>query len=293
MRRRLLVAGALLAAVLAVGLEAASAGWLAGEVALAQQPPPGPAPTEDRVGFPDGYQDSYKVMFVFDRPDNKQVRVLYGNDQAAAAKPGSRPGTAFPYGSILLMETYRAKVDGAGNPEFDAGGRYQRDELTGIFVMRKEPGFGEAYQVQRSGEWEYVAFRPDRTYSSPPQNTNACALCHQDAGATRDWVFRATGAHYGETGALPQTPAGLAQLGRVPMRSYLFLPETITVKKGATITWINEDAPAHTVTADDGTWDSGRLAWGDTWKRTFEAAGTFAYHCALHGPMKATVVVEE
>src|SRR5688572_24367229 len=134
-------------------------------VATAQQPPaPGPAPTEDRVGFPEGYQETDTVMFVLDRPDNKQVRVIYGNPQAASATYGE----PFPYGSIMVMETWSTKKDEHGNALLDESGRYQRDALQGIFVQRKEPGFGEGYGVQRSGEWEYVAFRPDRTYSSPP-----------------------------------------------------------------------------------------------------------------------------
>jgi len=61
-----------------------------------------PAPEVDRVGFPEGYRDNYFVLYVFDRPDNRQVRVIYGNEAAARA----RPGEPFSYGSILVMETY-------------------------------------------------------------------------------------------------------------------------------------------------------------------------------------------
>src|SRR5262245_18966447 len=48
--------------------------------AIQQQPAP-PAPTEDRVGFPDGYNTdpSWSVYYTFDRPDNKQVRVIWAN----------------------------------------------------------------------------------------------------------------------------------------------------------------------------------------------------------------------
>jgi hypothetical protein len=140
-------------------------------------PTPGPAPKTDRVGYPEGYQENF----------NKQVRAVYANDKAMQVKDGQ----PFPYGSILVMETWRTKQDAAGNIEKDANGRYVRDTLTGIFVMRKEPGFGTDYQQQRTGEWEYVAFRPDKTYSSPPERTNACAACHlQVSDASKDWVAR-------------------------------------------------------------------------------------------------------
>lgn len=156
--------------------------------ATAVPPTPGPAPKTDRVGFPEGYDKNYKQFYVFDREDNKQVRAVFANDKAASVKDGQ----PYPYGSILVMETWRTKQDAAGNILKDANGRYQRDALTGIFVMRKEPGFGVDYDKQRTGEWEYVAFRPDKTYSSPPDRTNACAACHlQTSDTGKDWVVRA------------------------------------------------------------------------------------------------------
>ena len=291
MNRALLVMGLLLAST--------AGAWSAlsrdsspprGTVWAAQATPvPKPASTEDRVGFPDGYETDYRLLFVLDRPDNRQVRVIYGNEQAASAKPGE----PFPYGSILVMETWRARQEPEGVVLRDENGRFQKDQLTGIFVQRKEPGFGEAYLTERSGEWEYVAFRPDRTYSQPPQNTNACARCHQDAGATRDWVFRMDLFFQNRSGAVPTAPPGLVQAGRALMQDYLFLPETITVKRGATLTWSNEDEAVHTVTSDDGSFDSGRLGLGATFSHTFDRAGIVSYSCIIHPPMKATLVVEE
>jgi hypothetical protein len=255
--------------------------------ATAQQPPPGPAPTEDRVGFPEGYRETYTVMFVLDRPDNKQVRVIYGNGAATSGTYGE----PLPYGSIMVMETWSTRKDEQGNVVFDANGRYDRDVLQGIFVQRKEPGFGEAYGVQRSGEWEYVAFRPDRSYSSPPQNTNACAACHQDAGKTRDWSFRTDLFFLGKSGAVPIAPPGLVEAGRALVAQYQFLPGTATVRKGTTLTWTNEDEAVHTIVADDDSFSSGRLGLGATFSHTFEAVGTVGYTCTIHPSMKAQVVV--
>ncbi|MCC6175672.1 MAG: cytochrome P460 family protein [Chloroflexi bacterium] len=256
-------------------------------LATAQQPPPGPAPTEDRVGFPEGYRETYTVMFVLDRPDNKQVRVIYGNSAAVSGQYGA----PFPYGSIMVMETWSTKKDEAGNVLLDANERYERDALQGVFVQRKEPGFGEAYGVQRSGEWEYVAFRPDGSYSSPPQNTNACASCHQDAGKTRDWSFRTNLFFLGRSGAVPTAPPGLVDAGRALVAQYVFLPGTAPVKRGTTLTWANEDEAVHTIVADDGSFGSGRLGLGATFSHTFETVGTVSYSCTIHPSMKAQVVV--
>lgn len=109
-------------------------------------------PTVDRVGFPEGYQDNFTLFYEFDRPDNKTARVIYANNTAASVQPGQ----PFPYGSILVMDVYRTKKDEAGNVLLDENGRYVRDELSGHFVMRKEPGFGAKYGELRNGEWEYV-----------------------------------------------------------------------------------------------------------------------------------------
>ena|SRR5216117_165228 len=71
-----------------------------------------PAPTVDRVGFPAGYQDAFKLLYVFDNYQNRQIRKVYGNDVAASVTPGQVFN--FPYGSIVLFESYTVKEDSNG-----------------------------------------------------------------------------------------------------------------------------------------------------------------------------------
>ncbi|ANE53234.1 hypothetical protein SY85_00695 [Flavisolibacter tropicus] len=66
---------------------------------------------------------------------------------------------------------------------------------------------------------------------------------------------------------------------------------SLTVSSGTTVTWINDDDMAHTVTADDNSFNSGSLKKGDSYKHTFSGAGTYPYHCTFHPTMKANVVV--
>ncbi|MEX2556104.1 MAG: copper-containing nitrite reductase [Actinomycetota bacterium] len=68
-------------------------------------------------------------------------------------------------------------------------------------------------------------------------------------------------------------------------------PAVIRVKAGTTVTWTNGDEVAHTVTADDGSFDSGFLNAGQSWSHTFTEPGTYAYHCIPHPWMKGTVFV--
>ena len=70
-----------------------------------------------------------------------------------------------------------------------------------------------------------------------------------------------------------------------------FTPATITVAAGATITWTNKDAVAHTVTSNTGLFDSGSMSTNATYSRAFSTSGTFQYYCKVHPGMTATVVV--
>jgi plastocyanin len=62
-----------------------------------------------------------------------------------------------------------------------------------------------------------------------------------------------------------------------------FAPARITVDAGTTITWSSSGQNPHTVTADDGSFDSGTLQNGDSFSSTFGTPGSFAYYCELHG----------
>jgi plastocyanin len=70
-----------------------------------------------------------------------------------------------------------------------------------------------------------------------------------------------------------------------------YVPETLTVKRGDTVVWINKDPYPHTATAK-GAFDSGSIAAGASWRLKPRKAGDYAYICTLHPNMKATLKVE-
>lgn len=72
---------------------------------------------------------------------------------------------------------------------------------------------------------------------------------------------------------------------------HAFDPSEIHVKAGSTITWTNTDDTPHTVTADDGSFESGFISPGQSWSHTFSKRGTYSYHCTPHPTMKGTVIV--
>lgn len=86
------------------------------------------------------------------------------------------------------------------------------------------------------------------------------------------------------------------QTNKVVIQDFAFSPGTITVKKGTTVTWTNQDAVRHDVTPVSPTSEFKRselLGKGDSYSVTFNTVGSFAYFCSPHPQMKAQIVVTE
>jgi len=79
----------------------------------------------------------------------------------------------------------------------------------------------------------------------------------------------------------------------VDIRDMRFDPGTVTIHVGDTVEWKNTDDRDHTITASDGSFDSGNLSSGASFRHTFKSAGKYSYKCSYHPRMKGVVVVEE
>ena len=92
------------------------------------------------------------------------------------------------------------------------------------------------------------------------------------------------------------TPATGASTGSaISIKGFAFNPAQLTVNKGATVTWTNDDGATHTVTSGvpgtpNGKFDQ-RLEASKTFTFTFADAGTYDFFCNIHQSMKATVLV--
>jgi plastocyanin len=73
--------------------------------------------------------------------------------------------------------------------------------------------------------------------------------------------------------------------------NFSFGPNSLTIKVGTKVTWTNHDSVTHTVTANQGAFNSS-VSPGSSFSFTFTKAGTYAYHCAIHPSMTATIVVQ-
>jgi plastocyanin len=90
----------------------------------------------------------------------------------------------------------------------------------------------------------------------------------------------------------------------------LFVPSTLAIRVGQTVTWRNAGAMVHTSTCDPATaqrlehavlpdgaeaWDSGLIRKGESWSRRFDVPGEYSYFCTPHeaGGMIGSLTVEE
>ena len=87
------------------------------------------------------------------------------------------------------------------------------------------------------------------------------------------------------------TTASATAPNTVIIRNFSFSPKPIPVKAGATITVINDDNTTHTLTADNGAFDTGDLGSGRRGSVTVDRAGTYPYHCSIHTFMHGTARV--
>lgn len=81
----------------------------------------------------------------------------------------------------------------------------------------------------------------------------------------------------------------------VEIKNHKYNPETITIKKGTTVTWTNQDSVKHDIAPDEESPNfvgSELLAKGEGYSYTFNEPGTYEYHCTPHPFMTAKVVVE-
>ena len=86
---------------------------------------------------------------------------------------------------------------------------------------------------------------------------------------------------------------GAANATPAEMRTMTFNPKRLEIAPGTIVRWTNNDQLVHSVTADDGSWDSGPIEPGKTWTHTFTQPGEYAFHCTPHPFMKAVVVVRQ
>jgi plastocyanin len=93
--------------------------------------------------------------------------------------------------------------------------------------------------------------------------------------------------------AAPRDEAGAGKKHTVTIQGLKFKPERIEIAPGDTVVWVNKDDRDHTVVADDGAFESGRIRNGKSYEKKFDKPGKYNYGDDLHPRMRGVVVVKE
>ena len=81
----------------------------------------------------------------------------------------------------------------------------------------------------------------------------------------------------------------------IDMRNIEFAPRKVKLAQGATVTWVNRDRVAHTVTKGSIVYNdftSGDIEPGASYRHTFDEPGEVRYRCTIHANMEGVFRVE-
>jgi plastocyanin len=97
----------------------------------------------------------------------------------------------------------------------------------------------------------------------------------------------------GAIGAVAQQAQPVAaDAAEIDIQNFKFLPDTLTVAKGTSVTWVNKDEEPHNVVSLDRVFRSKAIDGGEKFTAVLDKSGTFKYICAVHPNMRGTIVVQ-
>src|SRR2546422_9268971 len=93
-------------------------------------------------------------------------------------------------------------------------------------------------------------------------------------------------------GEMKDASTGNAKENKIEIKDFAFNPQTLTVKSGEKVTWINRDEEPHTVVSVEKQFKkSTALDTDQEFTITVGAPGTYTYFCSVHPKMTGTIVV--
>ena len=78
---------------------------------------------------------------------------------------------------------------------------------------------------------------------------------------------------------------------KVIIQNSAFIPGTLNVSVGTTVTWVNHNPDPQDIVSDTKIFDSRTLLNGQSYNYTFNETGSYHYHSTIHPDMKGTIVV--
>ncbi len=135
------------------------------------------------LALPVDYKSWPKFLMGVQKGEAKQVRDIYINSIGARTSAGQ----PFQNGTIMVMELYKAKMDG-DKPATGMDGKLVKGDLAKVFVMGKGPGWGDSLPDNlKNGDWAYAAY--DAASKPLMEDFTKCRACHTPL-AQKDFVHR-------------------------------------------------------------------------------------------------------
>jgi plastocyanin len=229
---------------------------------------------------PSAHQDRFDPSFVIVNQGDTVRLTLIDNDTVA------HDFVIGPPYSIIVNATVPGLINDLTGVTFTTN---STNDSPGV-VIKGTPGSVSAFysfQANYSGIFEFVC-----TYHAAVGMIGYLVVLPNAAYTST--VSASTSSIFTTASASPKTALVSIVAGAGTNTSNLgFTPNNITVVFGVnnTVEWTNDDSQSHTVTANDGTFDSGNLAPGATYTYTFPSPGVYTYHCFYHPWMTGTVTV--
>ena len=219
-----------------------------------------------------------------------------GATSSGASSTGGTASTGAASGSITINDSgftpasFRVTV--GGTVTFANNGK-------AMHTVTASNGSFDSSMIKSGGTWAH-------TFTTAGSFTYACILHPNMRGTINVGSSTASG---GGAGSLPiESVAAIPAAGQVDtapatqtdsaakpvtvdVADNEFRPNPATVAMGGTVTWRLVGAAAHTVTADDQSFNSGLLKPGETFQHTFTTLGSFTYACLVHPGMTGTIEV--
>ena len=127
------------------------------------------------IAYPADYRSTFTNYLSLDRVQNHdQIIRLFAN---SIAMQGPDANGLLPFGSIIVGEVYKAKLDPSGEVLLSSLDRRIRGDFALVAVMERRESFGSDTPEDLANEhWEFAAFKPDGSVAG--KDLNACRACH-------------------------------------------------------------------------------------------------------------------
>lgn len=242
-------------------------------VLVAMGAPAAPAHSDDEVQIQDG-------AFV---PARLEV---HAGDTVEWKNEGEQPHSvtsddgSFDSGSLEPGDVFEVRFDDPGTYRYRSMGGADED-MAGVLVVAPADGDGSTGSDSDSDSDSDTG-----QGSGTLEDDGEEAAASSASGSGEDQTSGQADAAAEGSSADARASSGnvvLGQAAAVSIQDDVFVPRRVEVQAGGTVVWEHIGQRAHTVTASNGSFDSGTLETGASFSQTFSQPGTYSYYCRFHG----------